>query len=84
MLHTSNENNLKPEARIIRNHLSSLIDSPPQIVLLTIYLHKNRVDLERITVSTMLPFEIPCVSSTELDTPVPDDFPAKRDATFRQ
>ena len=66
------------------DHFSILIHSPPQILLLTIDLHEDLVDEERIAITTVSPFQTTSISSTKFDTPKSDGFVANNDASLRE
>lgn len=64
------------------DHFSILIHRPPQILLLTIDLHEDLIDVERIAVTSVSLFESTSVSSAKLDTPDSDGFVADTNASF--
>jgi len=66
------------------DYFAILIHSTPQILLLTIDLHEDLIDEERIAITMVSPFETTSVSSTKLDTPQSDGFIADSDASFRE
>jgi hypothetical protein len=43
--------------KIYIDHLTILIDSPPELMLLTVYLYEDLVDEKGITVATMTSFQ---------------------------
>jgi hypothetical protein len=51
-------------------------------LLLAIDLHEDLIDVERIAITTVLPFETTSVSSTKLDTPESDGFVADSYSSF--
>jgi hypothetical protein len=53
-------------------------------VLLALDLHKDFVDVEGITLASMLAFQSPCINGAELDTPKTDRFAADGDASFSE
>ena len=64
------------------DHFSILIHRTPQILLLTIDLHEDLIDVKRIAVTTVSLFESTSVSSAKLDTPESDGFVADTNAPF--
>src|SRR6056297_3604772 len=66
------------------NHLTILINCPPQIVLLAVYLHKDLVDVESVTESSMSLLQSTCVFGSKLDAPEADRFPSDYDPTLSQ
>ena len=53
-------------------------------MLLAIDLHEYFVDVEGVTVASVLSLQSPGVSGSELDTPEPDRFSANGDASLGQ
>ena len=51
------------------NHLAILINSAPQVVLLTIDLHEHFVEVECIAVASVFPLQSSSVYRTKLDAP---------------
>ena len=49
-------------------------------MLLAIDLHEDLIDVERLAITTVSPFETTCVSSAKLDTPESDGFVADTNA----
>lgn len=66
------------------DHLTVLIHSTPQVMLLAVYLHKDFIDVEGIAIASVFSLKSPCVQSTELDAPDSDRFTTDRDAPFCQ
>ena len=66
------------------DHFSILIHSAPQILLLTIDLHEDLVEVECIAVTTVSLLESTRVSSTKLDTPKSNRPVADSDSSFRE
>jgi hypothetical protein len=53
--------------RIHRSHI--LVDDSLQVVLLTVDLHENFIDVERVAEASMLSFQAAGVNGTELYAP---------------
>ena len=53
-------------------------------MLLTIDLHEDLVDEERIAITTVSPFETTSISSTKFNAPKSDGFVANNDASLRE
>jgi hypothetical protein len=51
-------------------------------LLLAIDFHENLIDVERIAITTMPPFESSSVSNTKLDKPESDGFVADSDTSL--
>ena len=64
------------------NHFTILIDGSPQVMLLTVDLHENFVNIEGITIASVLSLQPACINGAELDTPQADRFAADRYAPF--
>jgi hypothetical protein len=61
-----------------------LVYGSPQVVLLTTDLHEYFIDVEGVTVATMLAFQTTGIDSSELDAPEADCFPTDGDASFSE
>jgi hypothetical protein len=66
------------------NNLPIPINSPPQIMLLVIYLYADFICEECVAVASALPFQSSSVYSSELDAPQPDGFVADGDTSFSE
>jgi hypothetical protein len=66
------------------NHLTILINGPPKIALLAVYLHEDFVDVEGVTESSVPLLQSTCVFGSELDAPEADRFPSDYDPTLSQ
>jgi hypothetical protein len=60
--------------------LTIAVDCSPQIVLRAIYLYKDFIDEEGISIASMLSFQPASINSTKLDTPKADSFSGYGDA----
>jgi hypothetical protein len=49
--------------------LTILINSPPEVMLLTVDLHEDFIDVERVTLAQVPSLESLSIQSSELDTP---------------
>jgi hypothetical protein len=49
-------------------------------MLLAVDPHEDLIDVERVTIATMLTFQSPCVNGSEFDTPQADCFTADDNA----
>jgi hypothetical protein len=63
-------------------HLAVLINCPPEVMLLTVDLHKYFIDVEGVTVTSVLELQSQSVQSAELNTPEPDRFTTDGNATL--
>ncbi len=63
------------------DHVAILVDSPPQILSLTLDLREQFVQVLRIAQATLLLSEFPSVFGTELATQLADGFVADDDPT---
>ncbi len=61
-----------------------LIDSTPQILLLAIDFDEDLIDVERIAITAVSPFESASESSAKLDTPKSNGFVADTNASFSE
>jgi len=66
------------------DHVAILVDSPPQILSLTLDLHEQFVQVLRIAQATLLLSEFPSVFGTELAIQLADGFVADHDPTLGQ
>ena len=64
------------------NDFTILVDRPPQIVLLAVYLYEDFIDVERVAIASVFTFESSSVYSTEFDTPEAERFSGYGDAPF--
>jgi hypothetical protein len=64
------------------NHFTVLVDSPPQIMLLAVYLHEDFIDVSGISVASMTSLQTAGINRSEFDAPQPDRFTADGDAPF--
>jgi len=70
--------------KIYINDFAILVDSPPQIMLLAVYLHKNFINVEGVSVASVIPLQSSSVNSAKLDTPEADRFSADGDSSLRE
>jgi len=66
------------------DHFSILIDSSPQVVLLSVYLDKYLIKIKRIAESTVPTLKLTSVCRPKLDAPQTDRFITDRDALLCQ
>ncbi len=66
------------------DHFSILIHSAPQVLLFTIDLHEDLIEVEGIAVTKVSLLESTRVFSTELETPKSNRLVANNDASFRE
>ena len=66
------------------NDLAILIASAPEVMLSSVDLHKDLIDVECVTVATMVSPKSSAVDSTELDTPQSDRFSSDDDTSLSQ
>ena len=66
------------------NHITILVNSPPQIMLFAVDFHEDFINEEGITEASVLPFQSACINRSEFDTPKTDCFPGDSDATFSE
>jgi hypothetical protein len=64
------------------HHLAIQIYSAPQVMLLTLDLDEDFIDVERVATALMLSFQPTSINSSEFDTPETDCFSADDDASF--
>jgi len=64
------------------NHVSILIHSAPQVLLLAIDLHEDLIDVERIAVASVSLFESTSIPSPKLDAPESDRLVADINSSF--
>ena len=64
------------------DYFTILIDGPLKVVLLTIDLHKDFVDVGGIAISLMLSLQAPRIFGPKLDAPEPDAFVADCDSSL--
>ena len=69
---------------IASQFVSHDVPGRPQVLLLAIDLHEDLIDVERIAITTVSPFETTSVSSSELNAPESDGFVADTNASFRE
>ena len=53
--------------QIYINYISILIYCPPEIVLLPVYLHKDFIDIERVTITSVVSLETASIDGAKLD-----------------
>jgi hypothetical protein len=75
--------------KIYIHNLAILVDSPPEIMLLAIDLlarhtGEDFIDVEGVTVASVLSFESACINGTEFDAPKTDRFAADGDVSLGQ
>jgi hypothetical protein len=63
-------------------YFAILINSSPEIMLLTIDLYEHFIDKECVAVSSVLSLQTPCIFGTEFNTPQSDGFIADSDTSF--
>lgn len=73
---------ITPRLKIDIHHIAILIHCSPQVVLLTIYLHKDFVDEEGIAIASVPSFQTAGINSSEFDAPEADRFSANSYASF--
>ena len=66
------------------NDISILIYGPRKIMLLTINLHEDFIDVEGVTVSSVFAFPSAGIETAKLDTPQTDRFTADGDTSLGQ
>ncbi len=66
------------------DHLPILVDSPPQVVLLTVDLNEYLINVERIAIAPMFSLQPLGELRSELDTPQPDRFVADSNTSLGQ
>jgi len=66
------------------DHFAILINSSPQVVLLSVYLDKYLIKIKRIAKPAVLLLELTSISGSKLDTTQSDRLIADRDALFCQ
>ena len=66
------------------DHVAILVDSPPQILSLTLDRHEQFVQVPGVAQATLSSPEYPSVFDTKLPTPLSDGFVADCDATLGQ
>jgi hypothetical protein len=66
------------------NDLPILLHGPPQVILLCVDLYEDFIDVEGISVSSVLSLQRPGIPSPKLDTPEPDRCAADDNSSFSQ
>jgi hypothetical protein len=66
------------------DHISILVDSPPEIVALALYVHEEFIQVPDVSLATMPTSEVPSVPDSELLTPLPDRFVGDDDSPLCQ
>jgi hypothetical protein len=66
------------------DHVAVLVDSTPEIVLLTLDVHEELIQVSRISQATLSPFEATSILGTELPTPLPDGLVRDHDPSLYQ
>jgi hypothetical protein len=66
------------------NHFAILVYGSPKIMLLTVYLHKDFIDAEGITVASVRSLLSPGVQGIEFDATETDNFSGYSDAPLDQ
>jgi hypothetical protein len=66
------------------NHVTILVDSPPQILSLTLDSHEQFIQVPRVAQATLSSPQSPGVFNTKLPTPLSDGFVADCDAPLCQ
>jgi hypothetical protein len=66
------------------NHVTILVDSPPQILSLTLDIHEQFIQVPCVRQATLSSPESPGVFNTKLPTPLSDGFVADDDPTLCQ
>jgi len=66
------------------NHLTILIHSPPEIMLLAINLYEDFIDVEGVTVALTLSFQTAGIFCAEFDAPEADRFVPDGNASFSE
>jgi hypothetical protein len=66
------------------NHISILVNGSPQIMLLTIDLYEDFIDVEGITLASVLALQSTSINSYKLDAPEADRLASDSDASFSQ
>ena len=61
-----------------------LVNSPPQIVLLAVDLHKDFIDVEGVAVASVLAFQPAGINGSEFDAPEADRFAADGDTSLSE
>ena len=64
------------------NDFAILINRTPQILLLAVYFYEDFINVESITVASVLPLQVVGINSSELDTPKSYSFAADSDTPF--
>ena len=64
------------------HHFAILVDGSPQVVLLTVYLHKDLIDVEGITITSVLSLQATGINGAEFYTPEADCFSGYSDASL--
>jgi hypothetical protein len=75
---------ISPSLQKYINHFAILINSPPQVMPLAVYLDEDIVDVEGIAAASMLSFQAAGIDCSGFDAPQTDGFSAYCDATFSQ
>ena len=75
---------ISPGLKVDINYFTVLVNSPPQIVLLAVDLYKYLIDIERIAIALMPPFQAAAINGSEFYAPQPNCFAADRDASFSE
>jgi hypothetical protein len=66
------------------DHISILVDSPPDIVALALYVHEEFIQVPNVSLATIPASEVPSVPDSELATPLPDRFVGDDDSPLCQ
>ena len=66
------------------NHLTILVDCPPQIMLFAINLYEDFIDVEGVTVALMLSFQTARLYCAEFEAPETDRFVRDGNASFSE
>jgi len=66
------------------NHFAILVYGSPKIMLLAVYLHEDFIDVEGITVASVLSLQSLGVQGTEFDAPETDSLSGYSDAPLGQ
>ena len=64
------------------NYFAILINSPPQVMLLAIYLYEYFINVEGISVTTVLALQSAGINCSEFDASESDRLPTHCDATL--
>lgn len=65
-------------------HISILVDSPPEIVALTLYVHEESIQVPDVSLATIPTSGVPSVPDSELLTPLPDRLVGEDDSALCQ